>query len=89
MWQHPERHGDGDAVLNRLDRLTPETLSRLNHGSLDKPVAIRALLARLYAERTLLRNGINGRNEPITARIEQVGDTRVCLRVENFDRAKR
>ena len=72
-------------MLQQLDRVTPESLTRLNREALRDRPAIRKLFSRLLREGTVLQNGINRKNEPRVAVVEQVDEEDVYLRAKNFD----
>lgn len=72
-------------MLTRVDRVTSESLGRLNRKSLERPAEIRALLGHLRERRIVLRNGINHRNDPRSARIKAIADDRVTLSTANLD----
>ena len=70
---------------NGLARLAPESLGALNREPLGARREVRAMVARLRGERTVLHSGINQRNEPRTARVVACSDDVVSLEVNNFD----
>lgn len=72
-------------MLQQLDRVTPESLIRLNREALRDRPAIRKLFSRLLRERTVLRNGINRKNEPRMAVVEELNKEDVYLSARNFD----
>ena len=72
-------------MLQQLDRVTPENLTRLNREALRDRLAIRKLFNRLLREGTVLQNGINRKNEPRVAVVERVDRDDVYLRAKNFD----
>jgi SAM-dependent methyltransferase len=74
-------------VLHPLDRVTPESLRRLHRESVAGRPAVRGLLERLRQAGTPLGSGINRRNDPRTATVEQVEPDRVRLRIRDFDHA--
>jgi len=76
---------DDDQVLNRLDRVSTESLEQLNRKSLERPSDIRSLFQRLRDRRVVLRNGINRRNDPRSARVKAVANDRVTLITTNLD----
>jgi len=65
-----------------------DSLGLLHRRAIDGSREIRALLTQLARERTPLGNGIDGRINERSARVEAVEDDRVRLSVQNVDTVK-
>lgn len=72
-------------MLQVLDRVTAESLGRLNRNAVRDPELIGALFARLARDRIRLSGGINRKNEPRSAVVTAISEGRLVLRLDNFD----
>jgi ubiquinone/menaquinone biosynthesis C-methylase UbiE/pimeloyl-ACP methyl ester carboxylesterase len=75
-------------MLTRLDQVSAHDLDRLNRKTITDSFEIRRLLERLHDRKVVLKNGINRKNDPRTARIEMISDDQILLATENLDQRR-
>lgn len=72
-------------MIDRLDSMTPGSLTRLNREAIRDRARIRALLERAAQERVALSNGINRRNQPRRAFINRIERDRIFLVTDGLE----
>jgi len=73
----------------QTNRVSPESLDRLNPVAFDGEIEILGILTRLAEDRTLLNCGIGPSSEPRTARVHSVDQKTLALSVSNFEFSQR
>jgi hypothetical protein len=73
--------------VQHLDRVIPESLTRLNREALRHWSASDRFSRSLLREGTVLRNGINRKNEPRVVTAQRVDENGIHLRAKMLDRA--
>jgi hypothetical protein len=75
-------------LRQHFDRVTPESLARLNREALRDWSASHGLSRPLLCEGTVLHSGINCRNEPRVAAAERVDGNEIHPRAKMLDTAE-